>query len=73
MVTPPTLRIGFAEYLETNLSDSIFVRCHESIAVNIGAVDKLTKSDITLRNDENIPVSKSRYQEVLDAYMDFRL
>ncbi|MCR4590032.1 MAG: LytTR family DNA-binding domain-containing protein [Lachnospiraceae bacterium] len=71
-VSPPTLRIGFAEYLETNHADCGFVRCHESIAVNIGAIDRLTKTDITLRNNEQIPVSKSRYQEVLDAYMDYR-
>ncbi|MBE5906948.1 MAG: response regulator transcription factor [Lachnospiraceae bacterium] len=68
----PTLRIGFAEYLKENHGNSGFIRCHESIAVNIGAIDKLTKSDITIRNHEQLPVSKSRYAEVLDAYMDYR-
>lgn len=72
VVSPPTLRIGFAEYLETNHGEDDFVRCHESIAVNVSAIDKLTKTDITLRNNEVIPVSKSRYSEVLDKYMDFR-
>ena len=71
-VSPPTLRIGFGEYMENNHDDRAFVRCHESIAVNIGAVDKLKKTEITLRNNEVLPVSKSRYQEVLDAYMDYR-
>jgi DNA-binding LytR/AlgR family response regulator len=72
IVSPPTLRIGFAEYLETNHSDGVFIRCHESIAVNIAAIDKLTKTDITLRNREQIPVSKSRHSEVLEAYMNYR-
>ncbi len=49
-VSPPTLRIGFSEYLKTNHSGSDFVRCHESIAVNTAAIDKLTKTEITLRN-----------------------
>ena len=72
-VSTPTLRIGFSEYMDENHSGQDFVRCHESISVNLGAVDKLTKTDITLRNNETIPVSKSRYPEVVDRYMDFRL
>ena len=73
LVSTPTLRIGFAEYLEGNHPGNNFVRCHESIAVNIAAIDKLTKTDITLRGGEQIPVTKSRYAEVMDSYMDFRL
>ena len=73
VISPPTLRIGFAEYLEKNHADDPFVRCHESIAVNPSSIDKLTKTEITLRNKEQIPVSKSRYSEVLDSYMNFRL
>ncbi len=71
-VSPPTLRIGFSEYLETNHDNNDFVRCHESVAVNVAAIDKLTKNEITLRNNELLPVSKSRYQEVLKSYMDYR-
>lgn len=71
-VSTTTLRIGFAEYLSENHSGGEFVRCHESIAVNVSAIDKLTKTDIFLRNKEQIPVSKSRYSEVADSYMDFR-
>ncbi len=73
VISTPTLRIGFAEYMEENNPGSGFVRCHESVAVNVEAIDKLTKTEITLRNDEVIPVSRGRYPEVLDAYMDFRL
>ena len=72
VISTPTLRIGFVEYLENNHPGKDFVRCHESIAVSIAAIDKLTKTEITLRNDELIPVTKSRYAEVLDSYMNFR-
>ncbi len=72
-VSTPTLRIGFSEYMDENHTDQDFIRCHESISVNLGAIDKLTKTEITLRNKELIPVSKSRYAEVADRYMDFRL
>jgi DNA-binding LytR/AlgR family response regulator len=72
IISTPTLRIGFAEYLNENHKEKEFVRCHESIAVNIAAIDKLTKTDITLRGGEQIPVTKSRYSEVMDSYMDYR-
>ncbi|ETP71913.1 response regulator of the LytR/AlgR family [Lachnospiraceae bacterium JC7] len=72
-VQTPTLRIGFSEYMEDNISSDYFVRCHESIAVNIAAIDKLTKTSITLRNKEEVPVSKSRYAEVAERYLDYRL
>lgn len=72
-ISTPTLRIGFSEYMEENHSGQDFIRCHESICANLGAIDKLSKTDIILRNKEMIPVSKSRYTEVADRYMDFRL
>ncbi|MBE5842837.1 MAG: response regulator transcription factor [Butyrivibrio sp.] len=72
-VSTPTLRIGFSEYMDENHSEQVFIRCHESISVNLAAIDKLTKTEITLRNKELVPVSKSRYSEVADKYMDFRL
>ena len=71
-VSTATLRIGFTEYMEKNHRGTDFIRCHESIAVNVAAIDKLTKTDITLRNGEVIPVSKSRYPEVVDCYMEYR-
>ena len=72
-VSTPTLRIGFSEYLEQNHGERDFARCHESISVRVAAIDKLTKVEITLRNREQLPVSKSRYAEVADAYMNYRM
>lgn len=72
-ITTPTLRIGFAEYVEELLPIDMFLRCHESIAVNIAAIDKLVKYEIELRNKEIIPVSRNRYAEIASAYMDYRL
>ncbi len=46
------LRIGFSEYMDENHTGQDFIRCHESICANLGAIDRLTKSDITLRNKE---------------------
>ena len=72
VISTPTLRIGFAEYISLNHPESEFVQCHESVCVNISAVDVLTKTDITVRNKELIPVSKSRYQTVAERYLAYR-
>ena len=71
-ISTSTLRIGFAEYLKQNHGGGDFVLCHESIAVRINAIDKLTKTDITVRNQEILPVAKSRYAQVAKQYMDYR-
>ncbi|MGN0482505.1 MAG: LytR/AlgR family response regulator transcription factor [Lachnospiraceae bacterium] len=71
-ISTSTLRIGFAEYLSQNHAGEDFVLCHESIAVSIKAIDKLTKTDIMVRNHEILPVAKSRYAQVLEKYMNYR-
>ena len=71
-ISTSTLRIGFAVYLRQNHSEEDFVMCHESVAVGIRAIDRLTKTDITVRNHEILPVAKSRYSQVAEKYMNYR-
>ena len=71
-ISTSTLRIGFADYLSQNHPGEEFVLCHESVAVSIKAIDKLTKTDIMVRNHELLPVAKSRYAQVSEKYMNYR-
>ncbi|MGN0465050.1 MAG: LytR/AlgR family response regulator transcription factor [Lachnospiraceae bacterium] len=71
-ISTSTLRIGFLQYLNLHHSEEDFVLCHESIAVNIRSIDKLTKTDIMVRNKELLPVAKSRYAQVSEKYMNYR-
>ena len=71
-ISTSTLRIGFAEYLMQNHEEDDIVLCHESVAVNIKSIDKLTKTDIMVRNREILPVAKSRYAQVSEKYMNYR-
>lgn len=71
-ISTSTLRIGFAEYLMQNHEEDDIVLCHESVAVNIKSIDKLTKTDIAVRNHEILPVAKSRYAQVSEKYMNYR-
>lgn len=71
-IATSTLRIGFAEYLMQNHAEDDIVLCHESVAVNIKSIDKLTKTDVMVRNQEILPVAKSRYAQVAEKYMNYR-
>ena len=72
VISTSTLRIGFAEYLNQYHSDEDFVLCHESVAAAVWAIDKLTKTELTVRNREILPVAKSRYAQVSEKYMNYR-
>ena len=71
-ISTSTLRIGFAEYLMQNHAGDDIVLCHESVAVNIQAIDKLTRTEVMVRNREILPVAKSRYAQVAEIYMNYR-
>lgn len=71
-ISTSTLRIGFAEYLMQNHEEDDIVLCHESVAVNIQSIDKLTKTELMVRNQEILPVAKSRYAQVAEKYMEYR-
>lgn len=71
-ISTTTLRIGFAEFLRQNHDENGFVQCHESFAVNIAAIDKLTKTEAVVRSKELVPVSKSKYADVSSSYLNYR-
>lgn len=47
--------------LEGNLTSDLFFRCHRSYIVSLAAVRSICRYEITLKNGEHIPVSRSRY------------
>ena len=55
-----------------NHEEDDIVLCHESVAVNIQAIDKLTRTELMVRNKEILPVTKSRYALVAEKYMNYR-
>lgn len=71
-ISTSTLRIGFAEYLMQYHEENGIVLCHESVAVNIKSIDKLTKTNLMVRNQEILPVVKSRYAQIAEKYMNYR-
>lgn len=55
--------------LEKKLADHYFLKVHRSYLVNPVYVKSLKKGDLVLENDEIIPVSKYRIEEVRKSYM----
>lgn len=72
IVSTSTMRIGFADYLKAMPESTGLVQCHESFAVSVQAIDKLSKTDVTVRNGELVPVSKSKYEATSSAYLNYR-
>lgn len=72
VISTSTLRIGFTEYLNQYHSGEYFVLCHESVAAAVRAIDKLTRTELMMRNREILPVAKSRYAQVSEKYMNYR-
>ncbi|MBQ6164377.1 MAG: response regulator transcription factor [Clostridia bacterium] len=47
----------------------MFVRCHQSYLVNVSRIEKLSPTEILLKNGETLPVSKKHRKAVGDAYL----
>lgn len=55
--------------IQSELSDKDFVRCHQSFIVNARAIKSINRTSLTLKNDTEIPISKSRIKATKDAYL----
>lgn len=48
-----------------------WIRPHRSYFVNLGYVEKITRTECMMENGERIPVSRNRYREVNEAFIDY--
>ena len=58
--------------VEEVLKEYNFVRCHLSYLINVAYIESVGKDFIVLKNSFHISVSKSRFNEVLNAYRQYR-
>lgn len=63
---------GRINELEIKLSDYNFVRCHQSFLVNIIHIEKIKNYVIYLSDGSEIPVSRPRYAEVKEKYLQYK-
>ena len=48
-----------------------FVSCHRSYVVNIGAIRKISRTEITMDSGKKIPISRRSYDSVNRAFIDY--
>jgi DNA-binding LytR/AlgR family response regulator len=53
------------------LDDETFVQCHRSYIVGLRHVSSILKDEVLLEDGCSIPVSRSKYKEVNQAFIDF--
>ncbi|MBQ9342513.1 MAG: response regulator transcription factor [Lachnospiraceae bacterium] len=69
-----TLKMSFEEALSfLNENNELFIKTHRSYAVNIDKILKIGRTELTLTNKEVIPVSKSMYEPINKAFINYNL
>jgi DNA-binding LytR/AlgR family response regulator len=48
-----------------------FYRCHKSYIVNMRQIRRFRANEILLKNGKTVPVSRSKYSETKEAYLNF--
>ena len=56
--------------LEEELASQGFLRIHKGYLLNYRFIRRIGDNEVTLTNDEKLPISRRKYQEIRDAYMD---
>lgn len=54
-----------------NRLPDMFIRCHKSFMVNMWHIRRFLPTDVLLKNDTAIPVSRNRYNETKNNYFRF--
>ncbi|MCF0146792.1 MAG: response regulator transcription factor [Clostridium sp.] len=65
-----TVRKNISE-IEMILPNEYFVRCHRSYIVNIKHIKSIVKNNIMLENGVNIPISRGKYKEVNETFINY--
>lgn len=57
--------------MEKILPSKYFIRCHRSYIVNVKYIKSITKNNVLLENGLKIPISRGKYNEINDAFINF--
>lgn len=60
---------GKLDDIEDSLKNDNFIRIHQSFLVNAFKINSVSKTEVTLKNGDILPVSKSRATAVKEAYL----
>ncbi len=57
--------------VEIQLQNDNFIRTHKSFLVNIPWINNINKNDITMKNNDTIPMSRSHKKNVVEKYISY--
>ena len=60
---------GKLDDIEDSLKNDNFIRIHQSFLVNAFKINSVSKTEVTLKNGDILPVSKSKASAVKNAYL----
>ncbi len=63
--------MAFSSLLEPLLSQGDFIQSHRSYVVNLRYIHRIGKHELVMLNGAQIPLPKSRYQQLTDRFHDF--
>ena len=65
-----TIRKNIGE-IEKILPSEYFIRCHRSYIVNVRYIKSIIKNNVLLENGVKIPISRGKYKEVNDTFINY--
>lgn len=65
------LRVSFSSATASLMADARFIKPHQSFLINAGHVSSVSQKKFIMDNGMDIPVSRLRYTEVKNQYMDY--
>lgn len=71
----PIHQIRRLDEIETELESTSFVRIHKSFLVHMDAISTVDRAHmrVVLTNGKDLPISRSRYAQVMDQFIHYRL
>lgn len=70
-VASPTLRNKFIESIPFDYEKYFFIVCHSSFIVNLNQIRSIEKGYFTMKNGENVPISKQYFKDVKQKYIEY--
>lgn len=53
------------------LENKCFLQCYRNVMVNMDKIEKMKEQDFILKNRERVPIQRSRYNQVQQAFADY--
>ena len=58
-------------FIEKEVNEEYFYRCHRSYIVNISKIDSISKKEIIVEGGLNIPIARGRWEGLNKSYLNF--